>query len=190
MGFLTHLPAWALAALIFSIRIVDVSIGTLRTISVVQGRLKLSVLLGFFEVLIWITALSQVIVRVSTNPILVVAYAGGFATGNAVGIALERGLALGAAVIRIISAAAGPEIARQLRQRGQRVTTFEGEGRDGPVTMIYAICRRRELSKILEIARAADANLFFSIEPVQQWRDAFPNPLPHATGWRASFKKK
>jgi len=68
----------------FGIRIVNVSIGTLRTITVVQGRLKLSVVLGFFEVLIWITALSQVLVGASTNPVLILAYAGGFAGGNAV----------------------------------------------------------------------------------------------------------
>ena len=190
MDYLAHLEPWKLAALVFCIRVVDVSIGTLRTISVVQGRLKLSVLLGFFEVLIWITALSQVISRAADSPLLILGYAGGFASGNAMGIMLERGLALGSVVVRMISAKAGSEIAQALRDYGQRVTVFQGEGRDGPVVMVYATCRRRALSRLLEIARETDPGVFYSVEPVQQWRGAAPQPLPDPTAWRAVFKKK
>ena len=90
--FVTDLPAWALAGTIFLLRIIDVSLGTMRTITVVNGRLRLSVALGFFEVLVWVTAVSQVILRLRDHPILVLAYAAGFAAGNAVGILLERKL--------------------------------------------------------------------------------------------------
>jgi uncharacterized protein YebE (UPF0316 family) len=190
MNVLTDLPPWGLAILIFAIRIVDVSIGTLRTISVVQGRLALSVVLGFFEVTIWIAALSQVLIGASTQPLLILAYAGGFAGGNAVGILLERTLALGAVVVRIISTQAGSEIAEALRQVGQRVTTFHGQGRDGPVVLVYVTCRRRDLARLLEIARSVDPNIFYAVEPVERWAQGLPQPLPQATGWRAVFKKK
>ena len=97
------LSVWTLAVLIFCLRITDVSLGTIRTIAVVNGRMRLSVLLGFFEVLVWITGISQLIFRLQEHPLLVVAYAGGFAAGNAVGIAVERKVALGHCVIRMIS---------------------------------------------------------------------------------------
>ena len=190
MDFLSHMSPWGLAALVFTIRIADVSMGTLRTISVVQGRLKLSVLLGFFEVLIWITALSQVITKATGSPLLVLAYAGGFAGGNAVGIMLERGLGLGSVVVRIISAQAGSEIARALRQCGQGVTVFQGQGRDGPVVLVYATCHRRALSSLLQIARETDPGIFYAVEPVQQWSGAPVQPFPHTTGWRAVLQKK
>lgn len=190
MELITGLPAWLIALLIFTIRIFDVSIGTLRTISVVQGRLMLSVVLGFFEVLIWITALSQVIIGVSDSPSLMLAYAGGFAAGNAVGIAIDRRLALGSVVVRIISAAVGLEIAEALREAGHRVTTFNGEGREGRVTLIYARCRRRDLSRLLRLARRIEPNLFYTVEPIQEQSERLADALPHPTGWRAVFKMK
>jgi uncharacterized protein YebE (UPF0316 family) len=190
MNVLQNLPPWQLALVIFVIRVVDVSLGTLRTISVVQGRLLLSVALGFVEVLIWITALSQVIMGVSKNPILMVAYAGGFAMGNAAGIALERFLALGAVVVRMVSARSGPAIAADLRQGGYRVTTFQGEGRDGAVTLIYATCPRRRLRNVLDRARRTEPHIFYTVEPVQQHRRTPVDVLPHPTGWRDVVKQK
>lgn len=188
MPFAT-LPIWALALLIFAVRIVDVSLGTLRTISVIQGRLALSVVLGFFEVLVWIGALSRVI-SVSDSPVLMIAYAGGFAAGNAVGIALDRRLALGAVVVRIISPNTGVEIVQALRNAGYRATTFHGTGRDGPVTLIYVMCRRRQLASLLQVARRQQPDLFYTVEPVQQQSERLAEALPYPTGWRAVFKKK
>jgi uncharacterized protein YebE (UPF0316 family) len=188
--FVATLPVSLLALLIFAVRIVDVSIGTLRTISVVQGRLALSVVLGFFEVLIWIAALSQVIVGVSHSPFLIFAYAGGFATGNAVGIMIEQRLALGAVVVRFISPKVGLEITAALRESGYRATTFEGAGRDGPVTLIYATCERSKLYDLLQVARTIEPHVFYTVEPVQQQSEGLARALPHPTGWRAIFKKK
>jgi len=184
------LPVWLLAVSIFLIRIVDVSLGTLRTISVVQGRLVLSVVLGFFEVTVWIVALSQVLVGATTNPVLLLAYALGFAGGNAVGILIERSLALGAVVVRFISTRNGLDIASSVRQLGHRATTFHGEGRDGPVVLVYVICRRRDLPTIVRIARKSDPGVFYAVEPVQQWASGVPIPLLTPTGWRAVLKKK
>lgn len=188
MHFVEQVPVWALAMIIFILRVMDVSLGTVRTIAVVQGWLKLSVALGFFEVLIWITAVSQVITRITEHPILIVAFAGGFAAGNAAGIGLDRLIALGNCVVRIISSEQGEEIARMLRTIGQRVTTFEGEGRDGPRTMVYVSCSRRDLSRLLKQAKAIDPRLFFVVERVFESSHLFP--LPHPTGWRAVFKMK
>ncbi len=190
MECLTDLPAWGLALLIFSLRVVDVSMGTMRTLSVVQGRLKLSVLLGFFEVLVWITAVSQVMPRLQTHPILALAYAGGFAAGNGAGILLERRLAMGSVAISIISPSSGPTIAQYLRDRGQRLTTFHGEGRDGPVTMIYTTSPRRRLRVLLDQARSVDPHIFYTVEPLREGGTGMNHPLPHASGWRSVLKMK
>ena len=79
--------------LIFAARIVDVSLGTIRTICVVNGRRHVALVLGFFEILVWIFAVSKVIGDLQ-HPVLAVAYALGFATGNFVGITIEKRLAL------------------------------------------------------------------------------------------------
>ncbi len=191
MGLFEGIPLWGIALLIFCLRICDVSMGTMRTIAVVQGKLKMSVALGFFEVLIWICGVSQVMAGFTKYPLLAVAYAAGFATGNGVGILLEKKIALGSVVLTIISPREGPAIAERLRCEGQRLTTFEGSGRDGPVTMIYTTCPRRGMRRLLETARQIDPRLFYTVEPLREWRlDGTAQPLPHATGWRSILKMK
>jgi len=188
METLTQLPIWALAIAVFLLRVFDVSVGTIRTISVVQGRQALAVALGFFEVLTWIAVISQVITRLHESPLLLVAYAGGFAAGNAAGIAIERRMALGACVIRFISMHRGHALAGRLRELGQAVTTFEGAGRDGPRLLLYASCARRDVPVLIEAAREVDPEVFYVVDRAQETSPL--TPLPHATGWRALLKKK
>ncbi|MFH1469779.1 MAG: DUF5698 domain-containing protein [Pseudomonadota bacterium] len=190
MEWLAHVSIWVLAPAIFIARITDVSIGTLRTISVVQGRVRLSVVLGFFEVLIWALAVTQVIARLHESPVLLLAYAAGYATGNAVGIALDRRLALGTAVLRFITHADGAELASILRAHGQAVTTFAGLGRDGPISLLYVVCARKKIPKIVADARAVDPDIFFVAEPVQSMRTAMTTIRAHDTGFGSVFKKK
>lgn len=166
--WLQSAPILHLALVIFCLRIIDVSFGTIRTISVVEGRIRLSVIMGFFEVLIWITAVSQVIVRIHESPILLVAYAGGFATGNAVGILLERRIAMGTCVVRLISREQGQQVADHLRISGLAVTSFQGEGRDGPNTLVYVIVPRKEVKRVIRVAREVDPDLYYVIERISE----------------------
>lgn len=189
MEFIDTMPVWALALLIFILRIIDVSMGTVRTLGVVEGLAKLSVVLGFFEVLIWIVAVSQVVTRLTESPILPIAYASGFAAGNAIGILIEKRLAFGLAVMRIISVNSSSEIASTLRDKGHILTTFTGEGRDGPVVMIYISCPRKKIPEILVTAREIDPDLFFVIERINECNRG-QRGMFHQTGWPLIVKKK
>lgn len=178
------------AILIFFLRIGDVSIGTLRTIFVVQGKTAISVILGFFEVIIWITAVSQVFVGIEKNPLLVVGYAAGFATGNAVGIIVERKLAMGQVVVRIISPKPDEEIIASVEEHSLWTTTFEGTQKGEPITLFYVICQRKDVPELLASAHKVDADLFYMVEPLRQSKLELNQPLPHATGWRSVIKMK
>jgi len=190
MAALLDLPLWALAAVIFGLRIVDVSLGTIRVLAVVQGRIRLSVLLGFFEVGIWVVAVSQVIAGIRESPLLLLAYAGGFAAGNAAGILLERRLALGAVVLRIITHAADGRMAEQLRSHGHPLTTFRGEGRDGAVTLLYITCPRAALNAVLAEARGVDPDFFYVVEPAREWGHGFARTRSSTFSWHSLLKKR
>lgn len=187
MDFMNGTSIWILAGLIFLIRILDVSLGTMRTIAVVQGRVAWAVALAFVEVLLWVFAVSQVIMNLRSHPYLAIAFAGGFATGNAVGIALERRLAIGTTALRIVSSA-GDAIAAAIARDGNVVATIEGTGPAGPTVLVYATCKRRRLNAILQTAQAIDPKLFFVIERFAETSKLVP--LPQPTGWRAVLKKK
>jgi len=131
-------------ALIFVARVVDVSLGTVRTISTVQGRTKTAFSLGFIEVSMWLIVISAVVNTIGEKPMLGVFYALGFSTGNVVGILMEKRLAFGHVVLRIISAHKGREIAGKMRAAGFGVTTFQGEGLTGSVTELFIVSRSEE----------------------------------------------
>ncbi len=190
MGAMEDWPVWAMAVAIFLLRIGDVSIGTMRTISVIQGRIPLSVGLGFLEVLVWVSTVSQVLNRATESPVLLLAYASGFAAGNGVGVLLERRLALGAVIVRIVSAAPASQLAELLRQHGQHVFQFDGREGDQPVTLSYVIVRRRDAPDIVQRARGIDPELFFAVDPLRESSALLQSPLPGPTGWRAVMKKK
>jgi len=123
--------------LIFAARIIDVSIGTVRTIATVQGRTAVSFCLAIVEITIWVTVAGTVINQIREQPVWVVFYAFGYATGNVVGILVERKLAFGMVILRVITRHAGQAIADALRAKGQPVTIFMGEGVRGPVAELY-----------------------------------------------------
>lgn len=176
--------------LIFAARIVDVSIGTLRTIMTIQGRIRLAFILGFLEVTIWVTVISAIVKNIADAPILAVFYGLGFAAGNVVGILAERRLALGHVALRIFSRTAADDIAKQLRAEGQAVTVFRGEGRSGPVAQLMVVCPRKKARPILVQVRELDPDAFYLMEFA---RDVGHLPAAVAaapTGWRAILKKK
>jgi len=193
MEWIASIPVWLLCLLIFGLRVCDVTLGTVRTVAIVKGYLGVAVALGFFEVLIWILAVSQVIVRINESIFLAIAFAGGFAAGNAVGILVERRLAMGTSVVRILSANHGRSIAEAIRLDGHDVSIFDGDGGAGPITLVYAVAPRRKTKRMLQLARSIDPDLLYVSEPAHESFGGVAarlRPVPHATGWRAIFKKK
>ncbi|MCU0596296.1 MAG: DUF5698 domain-containing protein [Desulfobacterota bacterium] len=180
-----------LGIVIFLARVTDVSMGTMRTISIVQGRTRIAFLLGFVEVSMWLVIISTVIHSISEKPVLGVFYALGFSTGNVVGIILERRLAFGHVILRIISPRSGKEIAEKIRQTGHAVTTFQGEGLSGPVTMLYVVCPRKEQNEVVQMVRSIEPDAFYTVDMAGSVSKIYRACMPNEpTGWRAIFKKK
>jgi uncharacterized protein YebE (UPF0316 family) len=175
---------------VFFARICDVSIGTIRTIMTVQGRTAISFVLALFEITIWVFVASTVINQIGEKPLLIIFYAFGYATGNVVGIVVEKKLAFGIIILKLLTRTSGQEIADFLRARGQAVTVFTGEGMKGPVFELYIACRRRDLNWILPEVKKIDADVFYIIE---QARDISKMMKPLHTplgGWRSRSKRK
>jgi uncharacterized protein YebE (UPF0316 family) len=176
--------------LVFFARVVDMSVGTVRTISTVQGRTTLAFFLGLFEVSLWLMVVSTVINQIQQHPILAVFYALGFSSGNALGIVVEKRLALGHLIVRIITPKHGPEMARRIREMGFRVTIFQGEGARGPVHELYVVCHRKDARNILVAAEQLHPNVFYITETPGQVRRFRHQISQSPTGWRAIWKRK
>ncbi len=184
------LPDLVFPLLIFCARVCDVTLGTFRTISVVRGKKALAWMLGFVEITIWVLVVREVLTSLDSW-VNVFAYSLGFATGSAVGIALENRLAIGNQMVRIVSRFRGNEIAEKIRQSGQAVTEFNGEGRDGPIKLLYVFSTRKQTPLIALAAESVDPECFITIEDAKQSnRRLRPRPAMMFTGWRSVSKRK
>jgi len=174
---------------IFCARVTDVSIGTMRTIFVVRGYRLIAAVLGFFEVTVWLMAVSSVIGNLHRWP-NIVAYGLGFATGNAVGMWLEQKVALGMQTVRIISHTHAAAVAEALRFAGFGVTVVRGYGRDGDVCISFVVVPRKEDPVVIKVAEQIDPDVFVTVEDARSttFRD-YRTAVP-ATGWRAIMKRK
>lgn len=159
-----------LPILIFCARIIDVSIATLRMIFVMSGRKYLAPVLGFFESLIWLLAISQIFQNVN-NVISFVAFAGGFATGTFVGMLIEEKLALGNVVVRVITNKDASDLVDHFRSRKFYCTNIAAEGREGKVNILFMVVRRNKLQKVLNIIMQFNPKAFYTVESVRMVRD-------------------
>lgn len=146
-------------------RVLDVSLGTLRTVFIVQGRRALAATLGFFEVLIWVVVVSGVI-RNLDQPLYVVAYPLGFALGTWLGMALEARLGGSQQVIRIFTRSAS-QIALRLRELGHVCTEFEGSGREGPIGLLFLQTTKRKADRVIAEAVGFDPQSFVLVDDVR-----------------------
>lgn len=152
--------------LIFLARICDVSIGTMRIIFVSKGKKNIAPILGFFEVLIWIIAISKIMQNLD-NYVNYIAYAAGFATGNLIGMIIEEKLAVGIQMIRIFTHQNGLDLVRNLNESGYGATSVEAHGAKEKVHLIYTIVQRNELKNVLEIIDRFNPKAFYTIEDVK-----------------------
>jgi len=159
--------AWVVLPLLIVIaRICDVSIGTLRLIFVSKGFKKLAPILGFFEVIIWLVAVSQIMKHLD-NIVCYIAYGGGFALGNYIGMYLEEKLSIGSVMIRVIPKFDTTELIKELKLQNFGLTVFDAEGALGKVKIIFSVIRRENIGNFISIINRYNPHAFYTIEDVK-----------------------
>jgi uncharacterized protein YebE (UPF0316 family) len=161
---------------IFLAEVCVVTISTMRTIFVARGMKILAPLLGVFEVSIWLFAIGEVMKHLNDWRCSA-AFAGGFTLGNFLGILLEEKLAMGSVGVHMISHRDASGVIEALRLAGYGVTRLDAQGAKGPVQVIYTVIKRKDLERVLTIARHFQPNLFYSVDDLHS-AAAGVAPLP------------
>src|SRR6056297_386419 len=164
---LEFIPAAFIPLFIFFARILDVSIGTIRIMFVSKGYRGKATLLGFVEVLIWIIIVAQIFTNLD-NWLNYIAFAGGFATGNYVGMYIEEKMKMGVQIYRIIVNQENSGLAEELMNRDFRVTVVPGEGKHGPVKVLFTVAKRKRWQELSEVVNKFAPNAFYSVEDVKK----------------------
>lgn len=152
--------------LIFLSRIVDVSMDTLRIVFISKGDKVVAPILGFFQVLIWLIAITRIMQNLD-NVACYFAYAAGFAVGNYVGLIIEQRLAIGVQLMRIITRKDSSPLIEKLKDNGYKTTVIDADGSDGLVHVIYLLEKRSKIKKVIKIINQYNPKAFFTIEDIR-----------------------
>lgn len=180
--------AWVfLPVLIFLARTTDMGLSTLRILFIAQGRKFLAAMMGFFEALVWLFVIGQILNHLS-NPLCVMAYAGGYAAGNALGLYIEERLAMGLQILRIVTQSDPAALIEELKEAGHGVTAVDGSGAMGPVKLLFTVVRRREVGRVTEMISRLAPRAFFSVGDVRRAAEGVflpPQRLLPSVRWRS-----
>jgi uncharacterized protein YebE (UPF0316 family) len=180
------LYSWVvLPVLIFCARILDVSMGTVRVILTSRGYRYAAPALGFIEILIWLLAIGQ-IMRNLANPACYVAYAGGFAAGNYVGIYIHQRLSLGTVLVQAFAQEDAARLVESLKAEDYGVTCIDAQGAYGPVKIVFTIISRRQTKNVVAHVKRYDPHAFYSIEDVDYVERAKLTATPTGLNGRRS----
>lgn len=154
------------ALLIFTMRVADQTLGTLRIVMLISGRRVVAGILGFFESMLWLLAVASVVGSVD-SPVKVVAFAGGFAAGTMLGGTVEQWIGLGKNLIRVIAPVSSPPVAEAIRELGYGATVVNGEGLDGNVRITFSVVPRRQVRGVMESIRQVNNAAFVTAEGIE-----------------------
>ena len=161
---------WLIAFGIFTLRVLNMAIDTVRMLTVVRGMRTVTWILGVFQTALFVLAFGSVINDLD-NLLNIAAYSVGFATGNVIGMMIEKRLAFGNINITIISSLRGQELAEKLREQGHAVTEIPARGKDGTVEILECSVQRKLAQEVQDIALEIEPDAFITSRDIQRvWR--------------------
>ncbi len=159
---------WVLLPLIiYFARMTDVTLGTLRIVMISKGKRKIVPIIGFFEVLLWLIAIGQIMQNLS-NVMCYFAWAAGYATGTFLGLTIEQALAIGTQVIRVITNKNSDAFLEDLKKEKHGFTVIDGQGAMGPVKVIFIVAERKNVKQISEFIDRDLPGSFYSVEDIRE----------------------
>ena len=159
--------SWVILPLIiFASRVCDVTLGTLRHVFISKGYKTIVPILGFFEVLIWLIVVAQIMKKID-NWACYIGWASGFATGTYVGLLIEEKLALGLQIVRIITNQECNQLIADLKAANHGLTIIDAQGAKGPVKILFTIVKRSEINSLVDIIHKDNPNAFYTVEDIK-----------------------
>jgi uncharacterized protein YebE (UPF0316 family) len=157
---------------------------------IARSKRLMASMLGFFEVIIWLVAISEVLQNLD-GIVSYIAYGAGFAAGNFIGISLENRLALGMQAVQIVTEENFKALAMILREEKFGVTNLKASGLKGELDFLYVVTPRKRANQVLKIVKEFDPNAFISVSDLRTAHAGYLNKKRReAFGIKSTTKKK
>ncbi|GAA0125088.1 MULTISPECIES: DUF5698 domain-containing protein [Clostridium] len=153
---------------IFVCKIIEVSFTTVRTVLITRGEKLYAATIGFFEVIIWLLVVGNVLNGIQEDPIKIIVYALGYACGNYVGSIIEDKLAIGMITMNVIVAQEdGEKLINTLRDAEVGVTSIEGEGRSSKKLVLLIHLKRKRKLEIMKLIEETEIKSVISVTDIK-----------------------
>ncbi len=150
---------------IFTARIVDVTLGTLRTVFFVKGKTVEPFVIAFFEVLVWYAVAKEALNTGGNTVLIAISYAGGYATGTLIGSFLSNKFVKGVMGVQIVLKKESDKLIQKLRKKGYAVSIielkndYEGNNKD----MLYIQINNNKLKELTKLVKGYDNKAFMVV---------------------------
>mgnify|MGYP000147850142 FL=1 len=148
---------------IFFVRILDVSLGTIRTMFVVRGKKLISSMIGFFEILVWFLVVKEALQTESNSIFIAISYSLGFATGNYIGALLSDKLITGNVSVQVFTN--NNNLEKILREHGYGVSSvvYTGYEEEAHKHMLFINIDKKKEKALRELIKKNDKEAFIIV---------------------------
>lgn len=145
---------------IFISRILDVSLGVLRTMYVVKGNKLISSSIAFIEILIWFYAAREALVNYDNSIIVALFYSLGYATGTYLGTYMNEMLISGFYNVQVITSNISLKDILKIKEQNYGLTVFKSI--DNKYIINLSINKKR-YKECVSLIKSLDKNAFIVV---------------------------
>lgn len=159
---------------IFVARLIDVSLGTFRTIITIKGKDLFAALIGLVEVTVWFLVVKEALNTNNNSYFIVISYALGFSIGTYIGGKISKVFIKSNLEVQVVLSKKDDNIVSVIREEGYGVTIVEVNGNK---YMLYIQIKDKSLDKLKKIINKLDKKAFIVINETKYVENGYFTPL-------------
>ena len=148
---------------IFVARLIDVSLGTFRTIMTIKQKDLLAALIGLIEITVWFLVVKEALNTDNNSYFIVISYALGFSIGTYIGGKISRLFIKSNLEVQVVLSNKDDNIIDEIRKDGYGVTAIEVHGVKNDKYMLYIQIKDKSLDHLKEIVKSLDKDAFIVV---------------------------
>ena len=160
---------------IFCARLIDVSLGTFRTINTVKGRDLVAASIGLIEITVWFLIVKEALNTANNSIWIVVAYALGFSVGTYIGGKISKRFIKSNLEVQVILSSKDDNIVNKIRKEGYGVTAIAVKGNKNEKYMLYIQIKNHSFEHLKYIIKKLDKKAFIVVNETKYVENGYFN---------------
>ncbi|MDD3340604.1 MAG: DUF5698 domain-containing protein [Bacilli bacterium] len=162
---------------IFGARILDVSLGTIRSILTIKGKNTFASFIGFCEVMIWFLVVKEALNTDMDSIWIPIFYAAGFASGTFIGGFLSDKLIGGKLGVQVVTSHRDKSMIKAIRANGYGVSVIEVNSHDKDTRkyMLFIEINKKRLEELKKLVKELDENCFVVVNETKYVQNGYFN---------------